>query len=69
VVLDDGGGRGTRHGGVVVVVVGRETTDGLRLNRASRFGHTQATLSDGHAPMLYYQTKREVRALYMDKIR
>ena len=57
VVLDDGGGRGTRSGGG-----GKGTTDGLRLNHGSRFGHARAAVTDGHAPMLFYQTKHEVRA-------
>jgi len=62
VVLDDGGG--SERGGVGWGGGGgggKRTADGLRLNRCSRFGHARAALSNGHAPTLYYQTKREVR--------
>ena len=51
VVLDDGGGRSGGGGS-------GKGTDGLRLNRASRFGHARAAPSDGHALTFYYQTKR-----------
>jgi hypothetical protein len=56
VVLDDDG-RGMGCGGG-----GWERKDGLRLNRASRFGQARAALSNGHAPTLYDQIKWKVRA-------
>ena len=63
VVLDDGDGRGTRGGGGGGGSGGgKRAVDGLRLNRGSRFGHARAAVADGHAPTLYYQTKREVHA-------
>ena len=47
---------------VVVVVVGKEQPTMARLNHRSRFGQARAVLSDGHAPTLYCQIKRKVRA-------
>ena len=52
----EGDERGNGGGG------GWERKDELRLNRASRFGQARAALSDGHAPTLYDQIKRKVRA-------
>ena len=60
----DGGGsrrRRRRRGGGG----GKGKTDGLQLNCVPRFGHARAALSDSHAPTLYYQTKREVRAPWL----